>query len=68
MRTADPLHVQLLRLLRDEGPASRAELGDRLQMPRPRLLAELDRLVGLGLVAEAGLAASGADAAPPWSS
>lgn len=58
MRTADPLHVQLLRLLRDEGPASRAELGDRLQMPRPRLLAELERLVGLGLVAEAGLAAS----------
>jgi glucokinase-like ROK family protein len=47
-----------LRLLRDEGPVSRAELGDRLQMPRPRLLAELDRLVALGLVAEAGLAAS----------
>ncbi|MFC4149924.1 ROK family protein [Micromonospora mangrovi] len=58
MRTADPLHLRLLRLLRDEGPVSRAELGDRLQMPRPRLLAELDRLVALGLVAEAGLAAS----------
>ncbi|MER7589439.1 ROK family protein [Micromonospora sp. NPDC127501] len=58
MRTADPLHVRLLRLLRDEGAVSRAELGDRLQMPRPRMLAELDRLVTLGYVAEAGLAAS----------
>ena len=58
MRHAEPLHLRLLRLLRDTGPASRAELSDRLQMPRPRLLAELERLVGLGYVAEAGLAAS----------
>ncbi|WP_088991468.1 ROK family protein [Micromonospora chokoriensis] len=58
MRTVDPLHVRLLRLLRDEGAVSRAELGDQLQMPRPRMLAELDRLVALGYVAEAGLAAS----------
>lgn len=58
MRTVDPLHVQLLRTLRDQGAVSRAELGDRLQMPRPRLLAELERLVNLGYVAEAGLAAS----------
>ncbi|MEU6204293.1 ROK family protein [Micromonospora musae] len=58
MRSDDPLHVRLLRLLRDEGAVSRAELGDRLQMPRPRLLAELERLVKLGYVAEAGLAAS----------
>ncbi|GGM15540.1 MULTISPECIES: ROK family protein [Micromonospora] len=58
MRSEDPLHVRLLRLLRDEGAVSRAELGDRLQMPRPRLLAELERLVSLGYVAEAGLAAS----------
>ncbi|MDO3701909.1 ROK family protein [Micromonospora sp. C28SCA-DRY-2] len=58
MRTVDPLHVRLLRLLRDEGAVSRAELADRLQMPRPRLLAELERLVALGYVAEAGLAAS----------
>ena len=58
MRAAEPLHLRLLRLLRDNGAVSRAELSDRLQMPRPRLLAELERLVGLGYVAEAGLAAS----------
>ncbi|MBQ1025327.1 ROK family transcriptional regulator [Micromonospora sp. C95] len=58
MPNADPLHVRLLRLLRDEGALSRAELADRLEMPRPRLLAELERLVALGYVAEAGKAAS----------
>nr|MDT0660572.1 ROK family protein [Micromonospora sp. DSM 115978] len=58
MRLAEPLHLRLLRLLRDEGAISRAELGDRLEMPRPRLLAELERLVALGYVAEAGQAAS----------
>ncbi len=58
MHTADPLHVRLLRLLRDEGALSRAELADRLEMPRPRLLTELERLVSLGFVAEAGKAAS----------
>ncbi|MDG4832614.1 ROK family protein [Solwaraspora sp. WMMD1047] len=58
MRLAEPLHLRLLRLLRDQGAISRAELGDRLEMPRPRLLAELERLVALGYVAEAGQAAS----------
>lgn len=58
MRTAEPLQLRLLRLLRDQGAVSRAELADRLEMPRPRLLAELDRLVNAGYVAEAGLAAS----------
>jgi glucokinase-like ROK family protein len=58
VRTAEPLHVHLLRLLRDQGAVSRAELADRLEVPRPRLLAELERLVGAGYVAEAGLAAS----------
>ncbi len=56
--TVDPPHLRLLRLLRDEGAVSRAELADRLELPRPRLLAELERLVGLGYVAEAGMAAS----------
>jgi glucokinase-like ROK family protein len=48
----------VLRLLRDEGPVSRAELGDRLELTRPRLLAEVERLVAAGLIAEAGMAAS----------
>jgi glucokinase-like ROK family protein len=48
----------LLRLLRDEGAVSRAELADRLEMTRPRLLAEVERLVATGLIAEAGMAAS----------
>jgi glucokinase-like ROK family protein len=58
VRTAEPLHLRLLRLLRDHGTISRAELADRLEIPRPRLLGELDRLVALGYVAEAGMAAS----------
>jgi glucokinase-like ROK family protein len=58
MRTADPLHLQLLRLLRDNGPVSRAELADQLEIPRPRLLSELERLVAAGFVTEAGMAAS----------
>lgn len=58
MRAPEALHLRLLRLLRDEGAVSRAELADRLQIPRPRLLGELERLVALGYVAEAGLAAS----------
>ncbi|MGW0434389.1 ROK family protein [Micromonospora sp. NPDC003197] len=58
MRNAEPLHLRLLRLLRDNGAVSRAELADRLEIPRPRLLAEVSRLVSLGYVAEAGLAAS----------
>ena len=54
----EPLHVRLLRLLRDEGPLSRAELADRLDVARPRLLSELDRLLGSGQLAEAGPAES----------
>jgi glucokinase-like ROK family protein len=48
----------MLSLLRDEGPLSRAELGDRLELPRPRVIAELDRLVAANRVREAGPAAS----------
>jgi glucokinase-like ROK family protein len=53
-----PVQPRLLRLLRDTGALSRAELADRLQVPRPRLLTELDALVATGLIREAGPAAS----------
>jgi glucokinase-like ROK family protein len=55
---SDAPHLRILRLLRDEGPVSRAELGDRLELTRPRLLAEVERLVAGELIAEAGMAAS----------
>ncbi|MFF3166568.1 ROK family protein [Streptomyces sp. NPDC003273] len=58
MRSRQPLHAELLRLLRDEGALSRAELGDRLEVSRRRLLAELERLIAAGYAAEAGAAAS----------
>ncbi|WP_018655491.1 ROK family transcriptional regulator [Actinomadura flavalba] len=50
--------ARLLRLLRDEGPRSRAELGDVVHLSRSKLAVELDRLTELGLVASGGLAAS----------
>src|SRR5437764_2953355 len=53
-----PVQSQLLRLLRDTGPLSRAELADRLEIPRPRLLTELEALLATELVREAGPAAS----------
>src|SRR5258708_40084775 len=53
-----PVQSRLLRLLRDTGALSRAELADRLEVPRPRLLADLDALVATGLIREAGPAAS----------
>ena len=58
MHVVDAPHHRVLRLLRDEGAVSRAELGDRLELTRPRLLAEVERLVAAGLIAEAGMAAS----------
>jgi glucokinase-like ROK family protein len=48
----------LLRLLRDLGPVSRAELGDAVQLSRSKLAVELDRLTEMGLVESRGLAAS----------
>lgn len=56
--SADPSQVRLLRLLRDGGPLSRAELGDRLEIPRTRLLAEIDRLIAAEILTEAGPAES----------
>ncbi|MFJ8198264.1 ROK family protein [Streptomyces sp. NPDC096152] len=45
----------LLALLRDHGPQSRARLAGLLKVPRPRVLAELDRLTAAGTIVEAGL-------------
>jgi glucokinase-like ROK family protein len=53
-----PVQSRLLRLLRDTGALSRAELADRLEIPRPRLLTELEALLATDLVREAGPAAS----------
>ena len=50
--------ARILRLLRDDGPRSRAELGDAVELSRSRLAVELERLDRLGLVETAGLAAS----------
>ena len=36
--------TRLLTLLRDEGPMSRVELGERLELPRARVGAEVTRL------------------------
>ncbi|WP_436531093.1 ROK family transcriptional regulator [Actinoplanes sp. HUAS TT8] len=50
--------LSILRALRDDGPVSRAELGDRLGLTRPRLTGEIERLIKAGFVTEAGMAAS----------
>lgn len=50
--------AQLLRLLRDNGPQSRSELGSLMALSKSKLAVELDRLAELGLVESGGLAAS----------
>ncbi|HEY0637360.1 MAG TPA: ROK family transcriptional regulator [Pseudonocardiaceae bacterium] len=50
--------ARLLAALRDDGPASRVELGERLDVQRTRLAAELASLERHGLVEPAGHAAS----------
>ncbi|MFD8077323.1 ROK family protein [Streptomyces sp. NPDC059718] len=52
------IQYRALSLLRDLGPLSRAQLSDQLEVARPRLLAELDRLIAAGKVLEAGPATS----------
>lgn len=49
---------ELLRLLRDDGPVSRAQLGEAVRLSRSKLAVELDRLVEMGLVESLGPAAS----------
>jgi len=50
--------AMLLRLLRDLGPVSRAELGEAVRLSRSKLAVELDRLTEIGLIEPRGLAAS----------
>ncbi|WP_328323051.1 MULTISPECIES: ROK family transcriptional regulator [unclassified Streptomyces] len=47
------IQYSLLTTLRDHGPQSRAQLAGRLEVSRPRLLAELDHLMEVGRVVEA---------------
>ncbi len=57
-RAENATQAKILRLLRDEGPKARVELGDRLGVSRTTIAAEVTRLVDLGLAADAGPAAS----------
>ncbi|WP_314174320.1 ROK family transcriptional regulator [Streptomyces winkii] len=57
-RPANAHQARLLRLLRDGGPNSRAELGDHVDLSRSKLAVEIDRLLETGLVVADGLAAS----------
>ncbi|MGH3432765.1 MAG: ROK family protein [Thermocrispum sp.] len=49
---------RLLAVLRDDGPLSRVALGERLEVPRAKLVGLLTRLVDAGLVEIGGPAAS----------
>src|SRR3954470_6281991 len=57
-RPANAHQARLLKLLRDSGPNSRAELGDHVSLSRSKLAVEIDRLLETGLVVADGLAAS----------
>ncbi|MFI0502986.1 ROK family protein [Streptomyces albogriseolus] len=57
-RPANAHQARLLRLLRDGGPNSRAQLGDQVDLSRSKLAVEVDRLLETELVVADGLAAS----------
>jgi len=57
-RAENPMQARLLALLRDEGPLSRVQLADRLNVSRTTVAAEVTRLGELGLAQEVGPAAS----------
>ncbi|MFF5788738.1 ROK family protein [Streptomyces sp. NPDC012693] len=57
-RPGNAHQARLLRLLRDGGPSSRAQLGERVDLSRSKLAVEVDRLLETGLVVADGLAAS----------
>ena len=57
-RAETPVQARLLAQLRDEGPLSKAQLADALQVSRTTVGAEVGRLAELGLAVDAGPAAS----------
>ena len=57
-RPANAHQARLLKLLRDGGPNSRAQLGDQIDLSRSKLAVEVDRLLETDLVVADGLAAS----------
>ncbi|GAA2560685.1 ROK family transcriptional regulator [Streptomyces intermedius] len=57
-RPANAHQARLLRLLRDGGAHSRAQLGEQVDLSRSKLAVEVDRLLETGLVVADGLAAS----------
>ncbi|ARQ67680.1 ROK family transcriptional regulator [Streptomyces marincola] len=57
-RPGNAHQARLLRLLRDGGPSSRAQLGDLVELSRSKLAVEIDRLLETGLVVGDGFAAS----------
>lgn len=57
-RPANAHQARLLKLLRDGGPNSRAQLGDQIDLSRSKLAVEVDRLLETGLAVADGLAAS----------
>ncbi|NHC45855.1 ROK family protein [Motilibacter aurantiacus] len=58
MRPATDVQCKILRLLRDEGPASRAALVGLVGVGRARLGVELEELLASGLIEESGLSVS----------
>ncbi len=57
-RAETAVQARILAHLRDEGPLSKAQLADQLQVSRTTIAAEVARLAELGLAQEAGPAAS----------
>lgn len=57
-RAENAMQARILARLRDEGPLSKAQLADHLQVSRTTVAAEVARLAELGLAQEAGPAAS----------
>ena len=51
MRDISLLHFSILRTLSETGPLHVAEIGGRLQIPRPQMTHLIDKLVSLNLVA-----------------